>query len=448
MPWTLSDDEFDGDQGPDRIGNADQGGDADQSGEEGGEADIVIPPGKKARQQKARKRQHGAQIFTPMKREAPRASTNADRAANARSAKKTRRMQKTEPPSETSHCSFLVPFVGAAALCCSLLKSDKPVEVSALGEAILSLLDHYCSPAPSALSPTLEARFLGKAERTQSRARLAIGALQHECNRLFWGSFFSWLYKEIKSGVYRAVSCLLYMVYDETRLAIRKEDTPGAANPSTSSTQVVEHGKVPIDVSRLQGRFKRTGKVHAKILQAAVTVAFIVWDTRAMQAILLQCDIATHLGQCDRCTAETTWHFLSLLLAIPMLMEAVALFPFCCRANTADRAGSNERLNQGLRTSYPEDAHLQLPCDQHITQTAISNGIKIQRSDVSKVVHFTLQTSEANGAEEFFECLVQSIAAKLDLQPQEKPLPSDHPGIQHRDVFFRFRASSRRVASE
>ena len=167
MPWTLSDDEFDGDQGPDGIGNADQGGDADQWGEEGGEAEIFIPPGKKARRQKARKRQHGPQIFTPTKREAPRASTNADRASNARSAKAARRTQQTEPPNETFHCSFLVPFIGPAALCCSLLKSDKPVEVSALGEAILSLLDHYCSPAPSALSPTLEARFLGKAESTR-----------------------------------------------------------------------------------------------------------------------------------------------------------------------------------------------------------------------------------------------------------------------------------------
>ena len=367
MPWTLSDDDSARGSGGAVGGGVDDVVDAqwhfsDSEGIEhldcdesvGAESasvpqDVAIPPGVKERRKMRRRRVTGPRLFKAIEAQHNVLEpTKSDRAALARKMRGRKRVNTVDAIAATEGlqicgCStdFLVPFIGLAALACSLLAKGQPLRLAAVAAAVIGQLEHYTAGVPMHLSPCVEARLLGASVRTNNRSKVAVGALLYQCSRLFWGLFFRWLYKQIHGKRFRPVACVVYMLYDETRLTVRfeKENVHAQESANDAANQ-----RSPPDRGKRSG-----GRVHAKVFQAGLTLGFLLFDNMLRAGILIHCDLATHLGQCDRCTAETAWQFLLLLLTLPMLKDLMAEFPFCVRANTADRAASNCRVEHVSR---------------------------------------------------------------------------------------------------
>ena len=282
MPWTLSDDErhvpvknagggvvdvvdaqwhFSDSEGSERLDCHESAAIESARGSE----DIAIPPGVRERRKMRQRRVNGPRIFKAIgAQHNVLEPTKSDRAAYARQQKATKRVNIEDSVVATeglqicgSPVDFLVPFIGVAALACSLLATNQPLRLASLAAATIAQLEHYTAGVPMHLSPSMEARFLCVSERTNNRSKLAVGALLYECSRLFWGSFFSWLYKQIQGKRFSPVAAVVYMLYDETRLTVRFEKETGHTEDSARQ-------RSPADSCNRAG-----GRVHAKVFSSS-----------------------------------------------------------------------------------------------------------------------------------------------------------------------------------
>ena len=224
-------------------------------------------------------------------------------------------------------------------LACWPLAQNQPLRLAALAMATITQLEDHTAGVPMHLSPSVVSA------RTNNRAKVAAGAFLYECSRLFRGSFFTWLYKQIHATRFRPVACVVYMLYDKFRLTMRFEKETGHGQAAASQ-------RSPSDSSKRSG-----GRVHAKAFQAGFTLALFLFDNMLQVGFFMHCDLATH------CMAETTWHFLLLLLTLPILKDLMVAFPFRARVSTVDRAASNCKVNQVSLSMFPEDAEIRPRCE-------------------------------------------------------------------------------------
>ena len=134
----------------------------------------------------------------------------------------------------------------------------------------------------------------------------------------------------------------------------------------------------------------------AKLFQSELVFQFVTENAKSQVVTLHELPLLSPVLLCDRCTGRAIKAMTGELEDLPGL-EAFRAKAFGVDAVTADRAGANDRCEDGKYFSCPRRSRLRLPCATHICATVQGKCFGTISADVSGMVAKALMLRESGG---------------------------------------------------
>lgn len=300
-------------------------------------------------------------------------------------------------------------------------------------EQTQKMILHFLGVSPKAVVPSgAEARMLDAPERSLRRNMIELASAAFFGCRAWIGSLLSRLLAEIERGALVAVSTFVVGLYDETPLVMR--GPPGCSggarwNPEAEGTLVSLPQENTIVVSQ------RSDKGVCKLVQGECTLAVLLQCAGGGQHFLMVMPCALPLHWVDRTTGETLKVALEEQSGFVNLDRLRAKCIHNFDLSIADRATSNDRVEDALYQARPEVSRMRLPCVIHMCSTAQGRSFGSIGSDVAGIVAGAIVQQPAGAPASFRACIAEVLEASVRQCDAARP-PADHRRAVHRDALL------------